>query len=296
MCTTQSFRPFFWIYPGLYQPLQATALLLADLLKRPTSPEAQRSRVLVEGVFSLLGPDGRVVGKQEGIVPQGVGSGGRQAWTMLRRLREKAWEKAGLKSNMVWTDAERAQRMAASEDIKIDPQSHSNETQTVSRAPMSFATAISHSPDDRIITSTPAMDAPTPGTIHPMFSSPHSTALLAIPPPPPLSATATIDSPLQRIPENAASNFSDFSGGQMEPFAMPSDSFTPASHSSGNIEIWPQDTYGPHPTGFGDQSGFPGLTGLTPEMEMDLDGIDWGEWDSLLRDCFNVPGGEGLMY
>ena len=82
------------MYPGTYQPLQATSLLLADLLQYPYSDEASSSRGLVDAIFSLYEVD-------EGIVSQNdpprrrLSPSGREAWSMLVQTRNKALEQMG---------------------------------------------------------------------------------------------------------------------------------------------------------------------------------------------------------
>lgn len=84
--------------------------MLIDLYERPNSPEAPKSRALIDKIFSLSGPDGGVVGGEDGITTQRpLRDGGREAWDMMRRLREKAWQKAGLDPDVLWTDAEQDQ-------------------------------------------------------------------------------------------------------------------------------------------------------------------------------------------
>jgi hypothetical protein len=51
MCTTESYLPYWWLYPGAYQPLQPVAVLLTDLLNKPQSLEASKSRALLEKTF-----------------------------------------------------------------------------------------------------------------------------------------------------------------------------------------------------------------------------------------------------
>ena len=58
MCTTAEFRPFYCLCRGTYQPLQATAILLDDVLNSPFSEETLHSRVLVEKLFSFVGLHG----------------------------------------------------------------------------------------------------------------------------------------------------------------------------------------------------------------------------------------------
>jgi hypothetical protein len=85
MCTTIAFRPFYWLYPGTYQPIQATAILFADLLRNPHSAEAQHSRRLVERLFSPVGSDG-VGWYAKTDSKRNLSPGGKEVWEMLRRL------------------------------------------------------------------------------------------------------------------------------------------------------------------------------------------------------------------
>lgn len=79
--------------------------MLIDLYERPNSPEASKSRAFVDKIFSLSGPDGGVVGGEDGITTsRPLRDGGREAWDMMRRLREKAWQKAGLDPHQLWTE------------------------------------------------------------------------------------------------------------------------------------------------------------------------------------------------
>ncbi|KAF2090835.1 hypothetical protein K490DRAFT_62162 [Saccharata proteae CBS 121410] len=105
MCTCTAFQPFHWLYPGLYQPLHATAVLLADLVRNPTSLEAPQSRLLIDEVFSLLRPDEGIVSEENGeLMHRQLSEGGKEAWSLLRKLRKNAWEKAGLDSEITWSD------------------------------------------------------------------------------------------------------------------------------------------------------------------------------------------------
>jgi hypothetical protein len=79
--------------------------MLIDLYERPVSPEAPRSRAFIDKIFSISGPDGGVVGGEDGITTQRpLKDGGREAWDMMRRLREKAWQRAGLNPEHFWTE------------------------------------------------------------------------------------------------------------------------------------------------------------------------------------------------
>lgn len=78
---------------------------MIDLYERPISPEAPRSRAYIDKIFSISGPDGGVVGGEDGITTQRpLKDGGREAWDMMRRLREKAWQRAGLNPEHFWTE------------------------------------------------------------------------------------------------------------------------------------------------------------------------------------------------
>jgi hypothetical protein len=85
--------------------------MLIDLYERPYSPEAPKSRAFIDKIFSLSGPDGGVVGGEDGVSTQRpLKDGGREAWNMIRRLRQKAWQRAGLDPHKLWT--EKAQMQA----------------------------------------------------------------------------------------------------------------------------------------------------------------------------------------
>ena len=70
MCTTNSFRPYHWLYPGHYQPLHAAAVLLSDLLRNPQSPEAGLSMSLIDRLFSLSTPSSGVISEDNGILEE----------------------------------------------------------------------------------------------------------------------------------------------------------------------------------------------------------------------------------
>jgi hypothetical protein len=97
MCTTSSYRAYHWLYPGSYQPLQPTAVLLVDLSDYPRSAEAVASRKLIDRTFSLLGPYGRLT---NGITMENTtwqraspaSAGARQVWDVLEKLRWKVWQ------------------------------------------------------------------------------------------------------------------------------------------------------------------------------------------------------------
>ncbi|KAJ5614837.1 hypothetical protein N7528_008491 [Penicillium herquei] len=90
-------------------------IMLIDLYERPYSPEASKSRAFIDRILALSGPDGGVVGGEDGISTQRpLKDGGREAWDMIRRLRQKAWQKAGLNPQMLWTEQDQIQAGIAS--------------------------------------------------------------------------------------------------------------------------------------------------------------------------------------
>ncbi|KAJ6111247.1 hypothetical protein N7486_003482 [Penicillium sp. IBT 16267x] len=115
LATDPDFQPFHWSWPGNHQPMHATMIMLIDLYERPYSPEASRSRAFIDRILALSGPDGGVVGGEDGISTQRpLKDGGREAWDMIRRLRQKAWQKAGLNPKMLWTEQDQIQAGIAS--------------------------------------------------------------------------------------------------------------------------------------------------------------------------------------
>ncbi|KAL3479713.1 hypothetical protein BJX99DRAFT_59965 [Aspergillus californicus] len=117
LATDPDFQPFQWSWPGNHQPMHATMIMLIDLYERPYSPEAPRSRAFIDKIFSLTGPDGGVVGGEDGISTQRpLKDGGREAWDMIRRLRQQAWQKAGLDPQRLWTEQAQIQAGVAVPD------------------------------------------------------------------------------------------------------------------------------------------------------------------------------------
>ncbi|KAL5042569.1 hypothetical protein BDW71DRAFT_211107 [Aspergillus fruticulosus] len=117
LATDPDFQPFQWSWPGNHQPMHATMIMLIDLYERPYSPEAPKSRAFVDKIFSLTGPDGGVVGGEDGVSTQRpLKDGGREAWDMIRRLRQQAWQKAGLDPQKLWTEQAQIQAGVAVPD------------------------------------------------------------------------------------------------------------------------------------------------------------------------------------
>lgn len=83
--------------------------MLVDIYKQPNSPEAPKSRAYIDHILALSGPDGGVVGGDGASRQRPLRDGGREAWDVIRRLREKAWRQAGLDPQMFWTEQDHMQ-------------------------------------------------------------------------------------------------------------------------------------------------------------------------------------------
>lgn len=109
------------MYPGNYQPLQAVAALLTDILEQPSSNEASTSRQLIDKVFSLLGDDSGVVAEQNGRMQQRrLSQSGKQAWTMLSHLRRRAWRSMGVDPAVLWTSARSPMHSSSDNQSSLD--------------------------------------------------------------------------------------------------------------------------------------------------------------------------------
>lgn len=88
------------MYPGTYQPLQAVSLLIADLLHKPYSDEAETSRGLIDRMFEMYSVDHGIINKAEP-ARRDLSAVGRSAWRMLVRARRKALELMGEDSHLL---------------------------------------------------------------------------------------------------------------------------------------------------------------------------------------------------
>ncbi|OWZ72674.1 hypothetical protein AYX14_01851 [Cryptococcus neoformans] len=106
MTTNPSYRPFHWLYPGSYQPLQPCAVLLSDLSAHPHSSDKMLSMQLINRVFSLLGPAGRLIspGSYQSLPSL---TGAKQVWTVLEKLRAKVWHDLGYDHTLFWAEDEK---------------------------------------------------------------------------------------------------------------------------------------------------------------------------------------------
>ncbi|KAK6369419.1 hypothetical protein LTS17_009762 [Exophiala oligosperma] len=101
VCNDRTSEPFHWMYPGTYQPLQAVATLLADLLQHPHSDHAALSRGLIDAIFELYQVDEGIVSRDEPPQRQ-LSPAGKDAWTMLLRTRRKALEHIGADHHVLY--------------------------------------------------------------------------------------------------------------------------------------------------------------------------------------------------
>lgn len=138
LASDPDFQPFQWSWPGNHQPMHATMIMLIDLYERPYSPEAPKSRAFIDRIFSLSGPDGGVVGGEDGVSTQRpLKDGGREAWDMIRRLRQKAWEKSGLDPQRLWTEKAQIQAgVVPSQDEHGEPSLPGSPKASSSRQPV----------------------------------------------------------------------------------------------------------------------------------------------------------------
>lgn len=143
LATDPDFQPFQWSWPGNHQPMHATMIMLIDLYERPSSPEALRSRAFIDKIFSISGPDGGVVGGEDGVTTaRPLKDGGREAWDMMRRLREKAWQKAGLNPQQLWTEQAQIQAGVGHSAKRATPRS------SHARRPIDTATPLAKPTND----------------------------------------------------------------------------------------------------------------------------------------------------
>ena len=82
------------MYPGIYQPLQPLAVLLADLLEHPNGTRAEQSRGLVDAVFKLYQVEEGVLNPNNSSRRE-LSPLGSTSWSILGRARKRALEKVG---------------------------------------------------------------------------------------------------------------------------------------------------------------------------------------------------------
>ncbi|KAK4554558.1 hypothetical protein LTR86_008413 [Recurvomyces mirabilis] len=106
MASVPDFGDFQWSWPGNHQPLHAIMILLLHLVQGPDGQDAQETRKAIDIAFALCGSKGGIVAGGSGpdkIMKRPLTEGGQEAWNYFKRLRAKAWQKAGLDPDIFWT-------------------------------------------------------------------------------------------------------------------------------------------------------------------------------------------------
>ena len=143
LATDPAFQPFHWSWPGNHQPMHPTMITLVDLYERPHSVEAPRSRAFIDKIFSMASPDGGIVSGENGVsVQRPLREGGREAWEMLRKLRERAWQKAGLDPDILWTEEEQIKAGVAQPLTKEERVAQALREDTIPGDPSDFSAPI----------------------------------------------------------------------------------------------------------------------------------------------------------
>ena len=81
-------------------------ILLLHLVQGPESEDAQETRKAIDIAFALCGSNGGIVAggtAPDNIMKRPLTEGDKEAWDYFKRLRAKAWQKAGLDPDVVWT-------------------------------------------------------------------------------------------------------------------------------------------------------------------------------------------------
>lgn len=85
--------------------------LLKEVKRDPYGVEAPASRSIIDQAMALCGPDGGMSGTHDGkIMPRPLTEGGKEAWGLIKRLRSRAWIKAGLDPDIVTMREEAAEQ------------------------------------------------------------------------------------------------------------------------------------------------------------------------------------------
>lgn len=101
------FQRYHWAWPGNHQPLQAIVVLVKEIERQPQGTATLAFCQVVDEVLALCQPHGGVSGMQDnGIMARPLSDGGDEAWVLIRRLRSKAWLKAGLDPDTLLTREE----------------------------------------------------------------------------------------------------------------------------------------------------------------------------------------------
>ena len=96
-------------------------VLLKEVDREPYGVDAEASRTVIDEAFALCGPDGGITGEQEDeLMRRPLTEGGQEAWDLIKRLRSRAWQKANLDPDIMWTREEvkrvARERLGSSDD------------------------------------------------------------------------------------------------------------------------------------------------------------------------------------
>ncbi|EYE98829.1 putative C6 transcription factor [Aspergillus ruber CBS 135680] len=305
LASDPDFQPFQWSWPGNHQPMHATMIMLIDLYERPHSQEAFKSRALIDQIFSLSGPDGGVVGGEDGVSTQRpLKDGGREAWDMIRRLRQKAWQKAGLNPQRLWTEHAQIQAgvvpgpdeyscFADSRQVPVDRQlsDFSKTFHNMTRNHMLPNPVSSVRPSPLRYQLPPPIPSSLPAT--PQF--PHSPGAAPLPPPTrSLDATlagSTVSSP-ESLPPLSTISYTPPQQPQLQPQPQPQPptgvtTTTPPPSGFSFINTLP---FSPSAQSISMPTAVP-----TPPSMVDpnLNNFDWDQWDAVFGQ--HLPVADELM-
>ncbi|PWY89930.1 Zn(II)2Cys6 transcription factor [Aspergillus heteromorphus CBS 117.55] len=295
LATDPEFQPFQWSWPGNHQPMHATMIMLIDLYERPYSPEASKSRAYIDRIFSLTGPDGGVVGGEDGVSTQRpLKDGGREAWDMIRRLRQKAWQRAGLDPHRLWS--EQAQIQAGVTSVPDDPCYSSNTS--VAGSPTAYAPATSRRQITDFskvfynMTRSHLLPNPTNNNLRP------SPLRYQLPPPATASTQAQAQAQAQAPPKSLIHNSHSPQQQQHSPHLSSKNPLPSPVHPFPHPKACPRSTPPPAPPSFMDVAVSPNTQPMpgvpTPPSMVDPNlNFDWDQWDAVFGQ--HLPVADELM-
>lgn len=98
----QDFQPWHWCWPGIHQPMHAMMAIIQDLEDHPNQATATETRKLIDLAFHMSSSQGTsgILSNDDGSpILRPLTEGGSEAWTFIRRARQRAWQKAGIDPN-----------------------------------------------------------------------------------------------------------------------------------------------------------------------------------------------------
>ncbi|KAJ5226490.1 hypothetical protein N7468_007715 [Penicillium chermesinum] len=291
LATDADFQPFHWSWPGNHQPMHATMIMLIDLYERPYSPEAPRSRAFIDRILAISGPDGGVVGGEDGIsLQRPLKDGGREAWDMIRRLRQKAWQKAGLNPEVLWTEQDQ---------VLAGITSHSDELRHPHPQLTDFNRLFYNMTRNHLLSGSSTSGGMKPSPLRYSYQPPVETAnSLPMPPRSHTHAASTIPAATLSPAATATSPDVVSPSGTSASHSMPADRSQPlaAAGSQPLQPVGPGVAQPSQPTPFMDSlSPHPNPTSVpTPPSMVDPNlNFDWDQWDAVFGQ--HLPVADELM-